>query len=206
MQSSALRTAAQGRAEPETSTTSLLARSRSRCVPETFSATSIAASTRANAPGPAEIGFGEDAAKRSSRPKAENSWVSGRPRASKACTSHSSASSRRELSRPLARSALATPSGAERAWSTWSATSKVGEPPSDELPGLPGSCAGAGAAARMSSEPPRAPRAACAVAVAAAMQGALQRRQLTAADGGRRSLHSPRCRKLVLRRWACIQA
>jgi len=62
MESSAFRTEVHGRLEPETSTTSFLARSRSRWVPDTFSATSIAARTSANAPGPAEIGWGAAAA------------------------------------------------------------------------------------------------------------------------------------------------
>mmetsp|Transcript_76060 Transcript_76060/g.211403 ORF Transcript_76060/g.211403 Transcript_76060/m.211403 type:complete len:200 (+) Transcript_76060:1659-2258(+) len=127
MASSARRTAAQGFEEPETSTTSLFARSKSRCVPETFSATSIAARTSANAPGPAEIGAGEAAAKRSRRPKAAKSCGSGRLRASNACTSHSKASSLRPLSRPCDRFWLATFRGLERWWRTCKGTSLSGD-------------------------------------------------------------------------------
>mmetsp|Transcript_51903 Transcript_51903/g.103156 ORF Transcript_51903/g.103156 Transcript_51903/m.103156 type:complete len:203 (-) Transcript_51903:319-927(-) len=84
MQSSALRTATQGCCAPETSATRRFARSKPFCVPLAFTATNIAARTTAKAPGLADMGDGDAAAKRSRRPNAEKSSVSGRPRASKA--------------------------------------------------------------------------------------------------------------------------
>lgn len=127
MQSSALCRAAEGSGLLGTSATIFFARSTARWVPDTLSATSMDAGTNAKALAPAEMGAGAAAAKRSKSPKAQKSWESTKPSASKACTSHSKASRRLGTSKPRSRLWCSSVNGADRACSTCRATSLGGD-------------------------------------------------------------------------------